>query len=751
EAHAQSWVEIPARYGPQGEVDLGSDPFYISADFYITDAWGFGSEYPWTTPYNFFKFYSVCCGPDGAHDGWFIREYFIWFEAIVKYYENTPPTYRNLSRQNWTYDPGPFAISVDIEDIDAENPGNAGIASAHLVYDINGIVDSTLMSGPIGGGTFTGNIPNISVGDTVAYYVSAFDFPGLHSTSTSYTFGRIEPEHPNADVLLVNDNMWAPTVCQEAISAAGCEYEYWDIGEFGGIDESVINWGWKTIVVAGNACRNSLPGPDYSGNLFVEWLELGTVQESHTLFYTDQDYFCAHEEYTCSWDEELHPGEFLYDYFGVSFPISDNHGAGEGDYDSVAVGMPGDPISRDFVGGINFQPAVLTENTSLWNWPDWIVDWTQEAVGIFKYRDSQFGAGLRLDMGHYKTVFLPWLFDGVSDTSGGEIHPRPEAVLLMGNILNWFGTGCDGFATEAIFAVIDTCGDPGETGVLVQVTLDNSAIDDVMGFQFDLYFDKSALTVTDVTKTERLQEWEIFDFNHTESGIRVVAVGIDHSLTGTTGPIADVTFDVDAGASGNYALTIADELVSDPLGQIYPTSVINGVFSVPCGLPGEEAVLAIGDTCGDAGGTTVLQITLDNSTVGEVVAGEMVIGFDKSVFTVTAVAKTDRSQEIDIFMYDEVDEGIKFLFVGIGHSIAPDTGSIADITVDVAAGAPEGDYDWTQSETILAGSMGTAIPHTTVDGVFRIPCTGIAAMLSCGDFYQGTEVDVPIIIDMTGM
>ena len=66
--HVNVWIEIPAAYGLQGEVDLGGEPFYIGANFYMSGGWGFNSQYDWTTPYNFFKFYAAGQGP-GPHDG----------------------------------------------------------------------------------------------------------------------------------------------------------------------------------------------------------------------------------------------------------------------------------------------------------------------------------------------------------------------------------------------------------------------------------------------------------------------------------------------------------------------------------------------------------------------------------------------------------------------------------------------------------------------------------------------------------
>ncbi|MFQ6094316.1 MAG: FlgD immunoglobulin-like domain containing protein [bacterium] len=162
----------------------------------------------------------------------------------------------------------------------------------------------------------------------------------------------------------------------------------------------------------------------------------------HNILYIDQDYFCAHEEYGCDWDEELSPGEFMYDYFGVALAISDNHGADVGDYESVAVGVEGDPIGAELADRpINFRPEALTDSPDRWNWPDWIDREVQGAARIFTYRDSQFGAGVRYDGGHFRTVYIPWQLDFAVDTTvAGDLVPRSGAPLLIQNGLWWFGT-----------------------------------------------------------------------------------------------------------------------------------------------------------------------------------------------------------------------------------------------------------------------------------------------------------------------
>ena len=453
QTHANQWVEIPASYGLQGEVDLGSDPFYVSAVFFKTGGWGFLCDEPDYVPYSFFKFYRQCCGPDEAHDGWFIRSYSPWVEVVVSYYENTPPKISGMTVQNDTYGPGPFKITADIRDQDAENPAKAGIASAFLVYTIHAETDSTAMDGPFEGGTFTGTVPSLAVWDTVVYSITACDPPGLCSRSNEVTFARIEPLYEAADLLLINDGMQVDSLYRSMLDNEifdrdhrPYEYEYWDVSAHNGIDASVVNWGWRTIVVAGWGCRHTLPGKECAPeDPFASFLEgyATSSPDTHNILYIDQDYFCVHDDdYGCDWDQELGKGEFLFDYFGVALAISDNHGAEEGDYDSVAVGVEGDPISDEFADHpINFRPDALTDSPQNWNWPDWIDSETSGAARIFTYRDSEFGAGVRYDGGHFRTVFIPWQLDfAVDTTAAGDVVSRAGVARFVQNVLRWFGT-----------------------------------------------------------------------------------------------------------------------------------------------------------------------------------------------------------------------------------------------------------------------------------------------------------------------
>lgn len=432
--HAGTWIEISTGSGPQGVIDVGRDPFYIGAAFYMTDGWGFFVQepYPGSTPYSFFKFYQPA-GP-GPRDGWFLRSYFPWFEAIVSYYENTPPEFENLKVQSYTYFSGPYPITVDIEDYDAEDGMKAGVTSAELIFSINSVENTVFMNGPSHGGRYAGEIPELAVGDIVTYWIRATDFHGLSSRTDKFTFGRVKPQHPSADILLIWDN-WKDENLDSCFNDlfAGLEthyeFELWNITQGNGIDASVINWDWKTIYISGQESRNTIPGRSYDNTLFVEWLEAGTTDKPHTLLYVDQDYFCAHSEYECDWETQMGPGDFLFDYCGIKLAVSDHHGSYSTGYDTAAVGI-----------GDHEGTLVIFKGGS--SRPDWIAETTDDAEQIFYYKDHpEYGAGIRLDRGHYKTCFLPWSDVLAFETRyNGNKVPREGLVRTVETVLEWFGT-----------------------------------------------------------------------------------------------------------------------------------------------------------------------------------------------------------------------------------------------------------------------------------------------------------------------
>ena len=161
------WSEIPTHL--ISEPILECEPFFITIFFYTVSSVGISMESPKILPYHFFKYYAGGHGPDGVHDGRFIRSHSLWVEAIVSYCENTPPEITNMTVYSDTYDPGPYDIEANMEDQDIERPEQAGIAGAYVHWEINGISDSTVMFGPLEGCVFSGHIPPIEVGEEMSF------------------------------------------------------------------------------------------------------------------------------------------------------------------------------------------------------------------------------------------------------------------------------------------------------------------------------------------------------------------------------------------------------------------------------------------------------------------------------------------------------------------------------------------------------------------------------------------------------
>ena len=279
-----------------------------------------------------------------------------------------------------------------------------------------------------------------------------------------------------------------------------------------------------------------------------------------------------------------------------------------------------------------------------------------------------------------------------------------------------------GQAQEAVLAIQDTCGSPGET-VILNVYLDNSEVGDVAAAQMDILFNTDVFTVTNIAKTPRSESIDLFLFNEKPGeGVTFVLTGIGHQIDPGTGSVGEITVEIDAGAAdGSYDWTLSEVILSDPMGTPYAFTTEDGTFQIPCGGPSEGAILALEDTGANPGEQGVIHVTLDNSTVGEVAAGEMVITFDKDVFTIDDIVKTSRSEEIDLFLFNDHAEGVSFVFTGIGHSIAPGTGPIADIEFTVDAGAAQTLYNWCfLPGTIVADPLGNELPHTTVCLDFKV-------------------------------
>jgi hypothetical protein len=137
----------------------------------------------------------------------------------------------------------------------------------------------------------------------------------------------------------------------------------------------------------------------------------------------------------------------------------------------------------------------------------------------------------------------------------------------------------------------------------------------------------------------------------------------------------------------------------------------------------------------------------------EVAALQVDILFDTGCFTVTDVQPTSRSAELSIFQYSDIDGGIRVALTGIGESILPGTGAVAEISVDI--GDCEGVYPFDVTECVVADPLGVEIAcsendnDVTVSLATCVPGLSVEA-IDMGDVRVGTAGTMVVTVTNTG-
>ncbi len=281
------------------------------------------------------------------------------------------------------------------------------------MYSVTGVVDSTEMT--VSGEEFTASFSAAGATDEVnevKYYVSAFDLGGLYATSPAYMFNIINPV--NTNLLFVDDGQWGLSF-EEHLDALGYKYTFYNANP--GLDPSVNNYDWGTVVIDNAWGAGTIPTRDYTENAWAEYLNNGGK-----LLYVDMDYFYANGE---PLDTTFAAGDFAYDFFGIQSAINDP-GA---NLDTVFVGVAGDPITDAFVADPIEIDLWRANDYSDYNWTDYVTP-RSEAVGIFTAESGNM-AGVRYDNGTFKTAMVSFTMY-TSDSV--------KVSTFLDNALTWFGT-----------------------------------------------------------------------------------------------------------------------------------------------------------------------------------------------------------------------------------------------------------------------------------------------------------------------
>ena len=182
---AMRWNPSPLfHFPPDSEATIGLR-YSTNGTPYPSRAWKFFEHPP-----NF----GFSCGGDSV-PGWYARTasgdtlstmmYNWWF--LMRVTVNTPPLIQYAPLFNTTIT-SPREVNVQITDCNVAHPESAGVASAEILFSVNG---GPTMSAPLSlqsGDTWSGFIPGQPVGSKISYRIRATDIQGVSDSTVSLSY-----------------------------------------------------------------------------------------------------------------------------------------------------------------------------------------------------------------------------------------------------------------------------------------------------------------------------------------------------------------------------------------------------------------------------------------------------------------------------------------------------------------------------------------------------------------------------------
>ena len=255
--------------------------------------------------------------------GWWVRMYAWDFAVAVDITGDTPPSISGVDILGTTLSTETRTVTATIID---ENPGggDAGIASANLLYSIDG-GDMVSVAMSASGDVFSGDIPGQTPGTDIVYSIEATDVGGLYTRwarDVNYKIFAIE----NSNALLVFNG--------PAVASGYPQSYYFGIGDFasyGTLEWSHDSWAYGALtedLVNGytNIIEIASDGPAViNSDIIAAWLA-GDASRNYLL--AGDEWLGAQS----GWTNQAHEaGSFHNDVLGITFEYNDVNYAAAGD------------------------------------------------------------------------------------------------------------------------------------------------------------------------------------------------------------------------------------------------------------------------------------------------------------------------------------------------------------------------------------------------------------------------------------
>ena len=143
------------------------------------------------SPWPSLKFYGNECTGTSGNNGWHIRHYVFNYQIGIEYTADRAPQFSEFKTNGAAKSDQDIHVRVRIEDDNPEG-GSAGVSSATVHYSSDGwssemTVSMMMESGTSNDGRWVADIPGISAGNVMDYYVEAVDVNNNSNTSWTYS------------------------------------------------------------------------------------------------------------------------------------------------------------------------------------------------------------------------------------------------------------------------------------------------------------------------------------------------------------------------------------------------------------------------------------------------------------------------------------------------------------------------------------------------------------------------------------
>lgn len=323
-------------------------------------------HFPTHEPQPGLKFYGTNSSPygrcgteeDPLNDwGWYIRSYVWDWDIHVTYTSDRGPEIEELASLAtvlWT-DPG--FVQANVTD---DNPGSgpAGVDSVMVVYRVDQGPWQTVPMDDQGDDLYSGWIPTQPTATEVDYYIRAVDVEGLDTETLHQTFTIIRIQSP---FLFIYDaaepidnprNMYTHYYGVNSPAADSVMWDIWKGAEWGPVTLEFLQY-YRLIYWA----SDFYPANMMDGSLH-QWMQQASEDSPRFLFITGQDFLRA----IPSWGPPFFPGDFAYDYLGITNYFED-YLAGYDD-PTLILASENDPLSGYLTSeedSLYYAPGIMNQ------------------------------------------------------------------------------------------------------------------------------------------------------------------------------------------------------------------------------------------------------------------------------------------------------------------------------------------------------------------------------------------------------